>query len=261
VNTEMTPAMAGAMYFAYASSTVFLLVGIYLSYRRRRIHPLLLLSLAAISFSWIESPYDWAMYAQFPPALPRMPSWWPMNVTWGGLPSSVPIGYVSYFVIPGLTGATLGRWLSAKFGWRRPITLLLVGLAVGVSWALFFNAFTGAQLGNFYYGYVIPGLAIFEGTKHQYPLYDSLAMGIQMMVFTYLLGRTDSEGRNIVEAWADKRTKSRVQSSVLSVVTVIVFGNLLYGAVFAPHLITKLTGLVTVGPTEQLYPGVPNQPK
>ena len=90
MSTEMTPAMAGAMYFAYASSTVFLLVGIYLSYRRRRIHPLLLLSLSAISFSWIESPYDWAMYAQFPPALPRMPSWWPMNVTWGGLPSSVP---------------------------------------------------------------------------------------------------------------------------------------------------------------------------
>jgi hypothetical protein len=38
-------------------------------------------------------------------------------------------------------------------------------------------------------------------------------------------------------------------------------GNLLYGAVFAPHLITKLGGWVTAGPTEQLYPGVPNQPK
>jgi Spirocyclase AveC-like len=257
----MTPQMAGAMYFAYVSSITFLVIGIYLSYRRRRIHPLLLLSLSAISFSWIESPYDWAMYAQFPPALPRMPSWWPMNVTWGGLPSSVPLGYVSYFVIPALTGAALGRWLSANLGWRRPITLLVVGLTVGVCWALFFNAFTGAQLGNFYYGYVIPGLAIFEGTKHQYPLYDSLAMGIQMMVFTYLLGRTDSEGRNIVETWADKRTTSRVQSSVLSVVTVIVFGNLLYGAVFAPHLITKLGGFVTAGPTEELYPGTPNQPK
>jgi hypothetical protein len=31
--------------------------------------------------------------------------------------------------------------------------------------------------------------------------------------------------------------------------------------VFAPHLITKEAGLVTVGPTEELYPGTPNQPK
>lgn len=257
----MTPALAGAMYFAYASSILFLAIGTYLSYRRRRIHPLLLLAISAISFSWIESPYDWAMYAQFPPALPRMPSWWPLNLTWGGLPSSVPLGYVSYFTIPALLGAALGRWLNAKFNWRRPITLLVVGLAVGCCWALFFNAFTGAQLGNFYYGYVIPGLAIFEGTRNQYPLYDSLAMGIQMMVFTYLLGRTDAEGRNVIDMWADKRSKTRLQSSALSVAAVIVIGHLVYGSVFAPHLVTKLGGWVTAGPTEQLYPGVPNQPK
>lgn len=257
----MTPVMAGAQYFSYVASITFLVVGIYLSYRRRRIHPLLLLGVSAISFSWIESPYDWAMYAQFPPALPRMPSWWPLNMTWGGLPLAVPIGYVSYFIIPAVTASALGRRLSAKFNWRRPITLLVVGLVVGFCWALFFNAFTGAQLGNFYYGYVIPGLAIFEGTKHQYPLYDSLAMGIQMMVFTYLLGRTDGQGRNVIDMWADKRSKSRGQSAVLSIVAVIVVGHVVYGAVFAPHLITKLGGYVTAGPTEQLYPGVPNQPK
>lgn len=257
----MTPVMAGAQYFSYVASITFLVVGIYLSYRRRRIHPLLLLGVSAISFSWIESPYDWAMYAQFPPALPRMPSWWPLNMTWGGLPLAVPIGYVSYFIIPAVTASALGRRLSAKFNWRRPITLLVVGLIVGFCWALFFNAFTGAQLGNFYYGYVIPGLAIFEGTKHQYPLYDSLAMGIQMMIFTYLLGRTDGQGRNVIDMWADKRSKSRGQSAVLSIVAVIVVGHVVYGAVFAPHLITKLGGYVTAGPTEQLYPGVPNQPK
>ena len=261
MKTEMTPAMAGSLYFAIISSIAFLAIGIYLSYRRRRIHPLLLLSISAMSISWIESPYDWAMYAQFPPGLPRMPSWWPLNVTWGGLPSSVPIGYVSYFAIPALIGAGIGRWLSAKFNWRRPITLLVVGLVVGFCWALFFNAYTGAQLGNFYYGYVIPGLAIFEGTKHQYPLYDSLAMGIQMMVFTYLLGRTDAEGRNVIDMWADKRSKSRGQSAALSIVAVIVIGHAVYLSVFAPHLITKLGGYVTTGPTEQLYPGVPNQPK
>ena len=261
MSTGMTPLMQAASGFAIVGGIAFTAVGVYLSIRRRRLHPLLLLCISAISFSWIEAPYDWAMYAQFPPALPRMPSWWPLNMTWGGLPSSVPIGYVSYFVLPAVTGAALGRWLSKRFQWRRPLTLLATGLVVGFCWAFFFNAITGAQLGNFYYGYVIPGLALREGTKHQYPLYDSLAMGVQMMVFTYLLGRTDSQGRNVIEMWADKRSSGRIQSAVLSVVAVVVIGNLVYGAVFAPHLITKLGGWVTAGPAEQLFPGTPNQPR
>lgn len=260
MSAELTPLMKAAIGFAYVGGITFFAIGVYLSYRRRRLHPLLLLCISAISFSWIEAPYDWAMYAQFPPALPRMPSWWPLNMTWGGLPSSVPVGYMSYFVLPAVIGTGLGRWLSAKFHWRRPITLLTVGLVVGFCWAFVFNAFIGARLGVFYYGRVIPGLAIFEGTKHQYPLYDSLALGIQMMVFTYLLGRTDSEGRNVIEMWADKTSRSRLQSSVLSIIAVVVIGNALYGAVFAPHLATKLGGWVTAGPTGQLFPGVPNQP-
>jgi hypothetical protein len=86
-------------------------------------------------------------------------------------------------------------------------------------------------------------------------------MGIQMMVFTYLLGRRDSQGRNVIEMWSDKVSKTRVQSAVVSIVTVIVIGNALYGAVFAPHLITKQLGYVTSGTGEQLFPGVPNQPR
>jgi hypothetical protein len=257
----VTPLLTASMTFAYIGGIAFAVIGVYLSYRRRRIHPLLLLCISAISFSWIEAPYDWAMYAQFPPALPRMPSWWPLNMTWGGgLPSSVPVGYIQYFVLPAVIGAGLGRWLSAKYQWRRPITLLTVGLVVGFLWALVFNAGLGAHLGVFYYGRVIPGLAILEGSKHQYPLYDALAMGVQMMVFTYLLGRTNSEGRNVIDMWADARSRSRLGSSVLSVIAVVVIGNVLYGAVFAPHLATKLGGWVTAGPTAPLFPGVPNQP-
>ncbi len=261
MSAQMTPVMQAAGDFALVGGIAFTALGVYLSVRQRRAHPLLLLCISAISFSWIEAPYDWAMYAQFPPAIPRMPSWWPLNMTWGGLPLFVPIGYISYFVLPAVTGAALGRWSSGKFGWRRPTTLLIVGLVVGFCWALFFNGFLGAKLGVFYYGRVIPGLAIREGTTHQYPLYDSLAMGIQMMVFTYLLGRTDAQGRNVIETWADKRSKTRLQASIVSVVAIVVIGNLLYSAVFAPHLVTKLGGWVTAGPTGQLFPGVPNQPK
>jgi hypothetical protein len=261
MNTELTPLLTTSVIFGWGGGLLFIAIGVYLSIRRRRLHPLLLLSISAMSFSWIEAPYDWAMYAQFPPALPRMPSWWPLNMTWGGLPSSVPIGYVSYFVLPAVIGAALGRWVSNRFNLRRPTTLLTVGLVVGFCWALIFNAGVGARLGVFHYAYVIPGLGLFEGTLHQYPIYDAIAMGGQMMVFTYLLGRTDLLGRNVIEMFADKIAKTRVQSEIVSIVAVIVIGNLLYGAVFAPHLVTKMNGYVTSGPSGQLFPGVPNQPR
>jgi len=257
---ELTLPLRVGIGFAYVGGAFFLALGLWLSFRRGRLHPLLLVCLSAISFCWIEAPYDWAMYAQFPPAIPRMPSWWPLNVTWGGLPASVPPGYVAYFVLPAVIGAAIGRGASARFGWRRPLALLVAGLVVGFLWAFAFNGFLGAKLGVVHYGRVIEGLAIREGTKHQYPLYDSLAMGVQMMVFTYLLGRTDPRGRTVVETWAESRTKGRLRAALLSIAAFVVLGHAVYLSVFAPHLTTKLLGLVTVGPTEPLFEGVPNQP-
>jgi hypothetical protein len=257
---ELTPLLKAAVGFAYVGGSFFVVVGAFLSYRRGRPHALLLLCISAISFSWIEAPYDWAVYAQFPPAIPRMPSWWPLNMTWGGLPASVPPGYIAYFVLPAVIGVSVGRWLVARFEWRAPITLLIAGLVVGSLWAFVFNAIVGARLGVFYYGRVIEGLALWPGTKHQYPLYDSLAMGVQMMVFTYLLGRTDSRGRSLIEVWADSKARSRLGSSLLSIVAVVVIGHGVYLSVFAPHLATKMLGLVSVGPTQPLFEGVPNQP-
>ena len=258
---ELTPLLRAAIGFAYVGGFAFVALGVFLSLRRGRLHPLLLVCISAISISWIEAPYDWAMYAQFPPAIPRMPSWWPLDMTWGGLPASVPPGYVAYFVLPAVIGAALGRRLSSRLEWRRPVTLLGVGFVVGCLWAFLFNAIIGARLGVFHYGRVIPGLALWEGTKHQYPVYDALAMGVQMMVFTYILGRTDADGRTVIDQWADARSTSRLRSSVLSIVAVIFVGHVLYASVFAPHLVTKLSGQVTAGPTEPLFPGVENQPE
>jgi len=260
LNDGLTPLLTGAIAFAYVGGIGLLAAGAYLSWRRRRVHVLLLVSLSAAAISWIEAPYDWAMYAQFPAAIPRMPAWWPLDVTWGGLPSSVPIGYISYFGVPALIGAALGNRVSRRYGWRRPIALLSVGLGVGFVWALVFNGILGARLGVFHYGRVLPGLALFEGTKHQYPVYDAVAMALQMAVFAYLLGRTGPDGRNLIEAWADARTKSRFRSGLLSVAAVVVVGHVLYLGVFAPHLVTKLRGEVTAGPSEQLFPGTENQP-
>src|SRR5215468_11611073 len=136
--SELTPLLRAAISFAYIGGAFFVTMGLILSFRRGRPHPLLLVCISAISISWIEAPYDWAVYAQFSPAMPRMPSWWPLNMTWGGLPASVPPGYIAYFVLPTVIGAFVGRRLGARFQWRRPLTLLTVGLIVGFIWAVLF---------------------------------------------------------------------------------------------------------------------------
>jgi hypothetical protein len=250
-----------AITFNYTLTFLFVITGLIWSLRQGRPHPLLLVCISTLSISWIEAPYDWAMYVQFHPALDRMPSWWPLNMTWGGgLPQVAPLGYISYFVFPAFISVALARWLSMKFQWSAPITLLSVGLVVGSLWAFFNNSIIGSQLGLFRYGRVIEGLALRPGTIQQYPLYDCLAMGVQMMVVTYMLGRVDASGLILISAWAESKTKSRLQSSMLSIVAVIIIGHVIYLAGFAPHLATKLLYLQTVAPSEQLYEGVPNQP-
>ena len=85
MNQGLTPLLTASVAFAYIGGISFLVAGAYLSWRNRRLHPLVPVSISAAAISCIESPYDWAVYAQFPRAIPRMPSWWPMDVTWGGL--------------------------------------------------------------------------------------------------------------------------------------------------------------------------------
>ena len=70
---EIPSLLRAAIGFAYVGGGLFVAAGLLLSFRRGRLHPLLLVSISAISFCWIEAPYDWAVYAQFPPAIPRMP--------------------------------------------------------------------------------------------------------------------------------------------------------------------------------------------
>ena len=74
MSDELTPLLTASIAFAYVGGFTFVALGVYLSVRRRRLHPLLLVCISAAAISWIEAPYDWAMYAQFPAAIPRMSS-------------------------------------------------------------------------------------------------------------------------------------------------------------------------------------------
>src|SRR5579871_6626058 len=51
---HLTPLMKATIGFAYLGGLAFVVIGVVLSWQRRRLHPLLLVCLSALSFSWIE---------------------------------------------------------------------------------------------------------------------------------------------------------------------------------------------------------------
>lgn len=229
------------------------------SVRRRRLDPGLLLCLGTLSIFWMEAPFDWAMYAQFHPDLPRGPRWGPLGLTWGGLPALTAPGYVMYIVTPCLLAVAVARRLSARFGWNGVRTLLAAGLAMGFLWDLPLEIL-GIRLGLWRFGRAAPGLVLFPETKYQFPLYVSLAMGLLFMGGTYLLGRVDDRGDTVVEGWARRRTSSPRGRMALAVAGSILLVHVFFVASFVPHLITKQAKLNTVVSHEPLFPGVPNQP-
>ena len=54
---DLTPLLTASIAFAYVGGIAFLVAGVYLSWRRGRLHPLLLVSIsaAAISTNWGRS--------------------------------------------------------------------------------------------------------------------------------------------------------------------------------------------------------------
>jgi hypothetical protein len=176
------------------------------------------------------------------------------------MPQCIPLGYISYFVLPAVISVYLARWWSSKFQWREPIMLLTCGLTLGTVYAFVQNAYLCAKYGICRYGHAIEGLVIRAGTIYQYPLYECLTMGVTLMVLTYFLGRTDLAGRTLIEVWADSKAKSALGSAFLSIIGFIIVGNVTYLLVFAPNLATKVLHLQTVAAAEELYAGVPNQP-
>jgi len=241
--------------FSYASSAAILGGAAVVSIRARRVNQLLLTSLSALSIVWLEGPYDWAIYVQFHPAFPRVPDWGPFGATWQGLPAMMPAGYLMYYMLLAVVASRVASLLVTRLGWHRPQALLASGFTIGfVVHELF--TLVATYIGLWRFGRAAPGLVVFPGTYHQFPLYDGLAIAITIMVFTYLVGSTN----NMVVQWAAHRASTPLQQALLTLVGYIVAVNVVYLLVFAPQLITKVAHLDTIVAPVNLFPGIPNQP-
>jgi hypothetical protein len=233
------------------------------SLREHKVHPGLWLTLATLSIFWLEAPYDWAMYAQFREDLWRLPDWGPIGATHGQLPALAIPGYVLYFGVPTVIAVTIARRLIASRGWRAPQTLLATGLAVGFTWDACFETL-GTRIGLWRFARTAPGLVLWGDSKYQVPVYCFIAMGVPIMLFTYMVGRRDDRGDTLIEGWARKRFSTSNRARLLATgAGFVLMAHAIYLMTMIPHVITKVNGQQTTVSEEELFTddGIPNQPK
>ncbi|WP_375483039.1 spirocyclase AveC family protein [uncultured Mycobacterium sp.] len=226
----------------------------YSSYRRRKILPGLWMALGILSMSWIEAPFDNAMYVQFHPDFHRLPPWGPIGMTQGLLPVIAPPGYTMYFLLPAIVAAGLANLLIRRYRLGRANTLLAAGLVIGSLFDLAIESLQAQYLHLWVFSRVVPGFPVSSGIG-LVPSYVPLAMGCFIMAVTYVLGNVNAAGDSVIDVWARTHFASPTRRRVAQAFGYILFCNALYLLTYLPHAITKYLGMVTHTGVIEPFPG------
>ena len=226
----------------------------YLSYKRGRVLPGLWFVLGIFAMSWIEAPFDNAMYAQFHPDFHRLPAIGPIGMTQGHLPVIAPPGYIMYFLLPALIGVGVAKLIIKRFNTNRVNTLMASGLAAGILWDVAIEGLQAQYLHLWTFSRVAPGLALSNGMG-LLPSYVPLAMAAFVVFACVVIGNTTPEGESVIDVWAKSKTSSTGARLGLQAVTYVVLCNVVYGATYLPHAITKYAGMLTQTGVVVPYPG------
>lgn len=226
----------------------------YLSFKRRRIISGLWLVLGIAVLSWMESPFDNAMYATFHPDFHRLPAIGPIGMTQGGLPVIAPPGYILYFVLPALIAVGIAKPIRKRYNTNRVNTLMTCGLAVGIIWDITIEGLQAQYMHLWTFSRVIPGFAI-SNDMGLIPAYVPLAMALMIAFVTVVLGNTTPDGDSVVDVWAKSKTASPGARRGLQAVAYIVLCHLVYLSSYLPHAITKYAGMMTQTGVLVPYPG------
>jgi len=252
--------MSSAGLFQLASwVSAVVLVGALLvdSMRKRRVTPMLAMTVALWSIFWMEAPYDWATWTQFNPALPRIPAWGPLGMTAGGLPWIAPIGYIMYCALPVAIIVWAAPRIANRLGTNRIRTLLTVGVVFSFCWDVCFQIF-GTHIGWWRFSRGYNGLTIFAGTPYLFTLTISIFTATLFTVCAYLVGRVDDHGRSPLERWAHARSASR--PGLWLIVASVAVTQVIFAVLFVPNLIAKLANVAGTTSSLPLFDGLAPQP-
>lgn len=229
------------------------------SVKQQRVEPMLMLTLAMIPLFWLESPGDWAFWAQYNPNFAHAPDWGPIGMTWGGLPLIAIPGYPFYWVPPMFIAVYLARRVSWSPRFSATQRLLISGLGVGFVWDFIFEIFA-IRVGIWRMAYAPWGLTLWPGTKYQYPMAITLVVAIFCMFCTFLIGRTDDHGDVVLLGWAKRHTRSTPGAHLLHFGLVALSFQVVYLFTFIPIIVVHLLGYVVHQSPEPLFGDTPLQP-
>jgi hypothetical protein len=226
----------------------------YLSFKRGRVLPGLWFVLGIFAMSWIEAPFDNAMYAQFHPDFHRLPAIGPIGMTQGQLPVIAPPGYIMYFLLPALIAVGVANLIIKRRNTNRVNTLMACGLAVGIIWDLSIEGLQAQYLHLWTFSRVVPGLAL-SNDMGLLPSYIPLAMAAFIVFAAVVVGNTTPEGDSVIDVWAASKTTSPGARLGLQAIAYIVGCNVVYALTYLPHAITKYVGMLTQAGMLAPYPG------
>jgi hypothetical protein len=259
--------------------------------RERRLTPELALYLATLSLGWMEAVIDWGAFVYYSTMWPHYPVDWPVVRLIPILPLHIPLCYTWFFFGGAWLGVRLARGLVHRWP-RLPMgaTLVAAGFLVGFALDFAVENFFISVGGLWTYTQVWGPLSLRGGTDTQWPIYMAFAMACTISPLTYLLGKRNDRGEDVLAVavrsfslrratavrpaapmalavagatttapsppvtTGDARLAARRPDWVLYVLSWVVVVHLVYGAVSLGYAALRWSGVQTTVSTVKPYP-------
>jgi Spirocyclase AveC-like len=220
-------------------------------WRRHPKHPVLLMAIACTTLVWQDPIMNWSPYAVYNPQLWHWPESWPLVSLSPTVEPFVVIGYVMFYLVPGLIGIWVLQRIQRRkpvtsFVWRHPlVTLALLIYPIGFIYDAIQEIIL-VRTGMYTYSQVIPFGSVFVGKQYQFPLIWESSLVTAVMIPAGVLLYRDDTGKTVAEKLAQRVRSFRGRPALGTFVVMALILNacyfFLYGGGFA---IIKDTGVAT----------------
>jgi hypothetical protein len=179
--------------------TVTLIFLVRRALRERRLTTELALYLATLSLGWMEAVIDWGAFVYYSTMWAHFPTDWPVVRLIPILPLHIPLCYTWFFFGGAWMGAKLAKALMHRWPQlNMSATLIGAGLFVGFALDFVVENFFISVGGLWTYTQVWGPLSLRGGTDTQWPIYMGFAMALSIAPYTYLLGKRNDRGEDLV---------------------------------------------------------------
>jgi hypothetical protein len=223
-------------------------------------HPILLMAIVCTTLVVQDPIMNWAPYAVYNPSLWHWPENWPLVSISPTVEPFVVIGYVMFYLVPGL----IGIWVLRRIQRRRPVTsfvwthpLITLGLLI-YPIGFVYDAIQEMILVRtqmYTYSQVIPFGSVFTGKPYQFPLLWESSLVTAVMIPAGVLLYRDDTGRTVAEKLAHRVRAFRNYPALGTFVVMFLILNscylFLYGGSFA---VIRASGAATSVACPYPYP-------